>query len=266
MRNLNFELTKRHKIILTSFIVFLGFLFITHTVNVVFRRYYLIFILAGIAYLLSLWSLWKGMTKTKAVILLTLPIFYCISVLGFYFLFREIRWLTRVPAAVFFGFSFYCLLLAQNVFNVASDRTIPLYRAASAVNFVYTIFTSILLSSVIFSLNLEFYWNFILVTLISFPLILQSLWSVKVEKVNALIIIYSVIIAFLLGEVALSLSFWQTSPFIRSLFLNTIGYVLLGILQDYLHERVNRRVIWEYIGVGGGVSFFILIVSSFFIQ
>jgi hypothetical protein len=263
MRNLNFELTKRHKIIFTSAVAILGFLIITHTVNIIFRRYYLIFILAFVTYLLSLWSLWKGMTKTKAIVLFILPVFYTLAIPLFYFLFKDIRWLTRLPAAIFFGLSFYCLLLAQNVFNVASDRTIPLYRAASAVNFVYTIFTIILINSLIFAFNLPFYWNGLLILLVNFPLILQSLWTVKIERINAQIVIYSFVAALLLAEAAIALSFWSLSPFIRSLSLSTLNYVILGILLDYLHERVNRRIVLEYVGVGVGVWLFIAIFSLY---
>ncbi len=262
LSNLNFDLNKRHKIILTSALVTMGFLFITHTVNIVFRRYYLVFLLGAIAYFLSLWSLWKGMTKTKALLLLILPFLYCISLPSFYFLFREIRWLTRLPVALFLGLSFYSLLLAQNVFNVASDRTIPLYRAASAVNFVFTILTGLLLNSIIFSFNLQFYWNGLLIFLINLPLILQALWSVKIEQVNIQLIVYSAVASLILGEIAVALSFWSTSPFVRSLFLSIISYVTLGILLDYLHERINRRTILEYLAIGGGVFLLILVFTS----
>lgn len=262
--NFSFELSKRHKIIITAGLITLGFLFITHTVNLVFRRYYLIFILGFIAYLLSLWSLWKGMTKTKAIVLFILPVFYCIAIPSFYFLFTQIRWLTRLPASIFVGLSFYCLLLAQNVFHVASDRTIPLYRAASAVNFVFTIFTSLLLNTIVFSLKLPFYWNGFLVFLIGLPLILQALWSVKVEKINSQIMIYAAIASLLLAESAIALSFWSISPFIRALILAVLAYMSLGILIDFLHDRINKRGVIEYLGFGGGVFVFIFIFTLVF--
>ncbi len=83
----HFSLAKRQKILITSFLVFFGFIFITQTANIVFKRYYTIFILASITYILSIWSLWQGMTRVKAIMLMILPFLYCIAVHHFTFCF-----------------------------------------------------------------------------------------------------------------------------------------------------------------------------------
>jgi hypothetical protein len=149
-------LTKRQKLVITAIVATLGFILITQPINVLFKRYYLIPILGAVVYILSLISLWKGMTRSKALLLLILPILFCMAFTSFFFLFKYVRWLTRIPAAIFFLISFYWLLLSQNILNVAADRAIPLYRAASTANFVYTVFAFILLVTIIFSLNLRF--------------------------------------------------------------------------------------------------------------
>lgn len=257
-------LSKRQKIILTTIIVFLGFIIVTHQNIVLFRKYHYIVILGLISYIFSFWSLLRGMTKTKAAMVLILPLFYTLSVVGFYFLFQQIRWLTRIPMAIFFGLSFYCLLLAQNVFHVASDRAIPLYRAATTANFVYSIFTLILLHSILFSLNLPFYWNGVVFFFASLPIIMQSLWAVKIENLTSHIVIYSAIISLILGEAAITLSFWSASPLVLSLFLNSITYAVLGIVLELLKERVNKRNVLEYSSVGGVLFSIILFITSLF--
>lgn len=257
-------LSKRQKIVITSVIVTLGFILITQPANVLFRRYYLVAIIALIAYVLCLISLWKGMTRSKAVLLFILPVLYIVGFLGFYFLFKYVRWLTRVPAAIFFGISFYWLILSQNILNVAADRAIPLYRAASTANFVYTIFTFILLVGIIFSFNLPFYWNGLLVAIVSFPLSLQSLWSIKMEKLSAQIIVYSLVLSLILGESAVALSFWPQAPLINALYVNSINYIFLGILSEYLRDKLKKRVILEYSQIGGGLMLIIFLLTSFF--
>lgn len=257
-----FGLSKRHKIIITSIVLFLGFLFATQTINIIYRNYYFIFGLAVLSYLLSLWSLWEGMTKLKAVVLLILPVFYCLGLTSFYFLFREVRWLTRIPMALFFGMSFYLLLLSQNVFNVAAQRTIPLYRAASSTGFVFTVFTCILLYVVIFSFELPFYWNAPLIALASFPLFLQTLWSVKMASIDSQTVVYSVGLSLIIGECALALSFWPQIPFVRSLFLASIIYSLLGITLEFSRERLGKRVVAEYGVVGVGIFLFVFGITS----
>lgn len=257
-------LSKRQKIVITTIIITFGFILITQPVNVLFKRYYLVAIIGVVTYALTLISLWKGMTRSKAILLFILPVLYVVAFLGFYFLFKYVRWLTRVPAAIFFGISFYWLVLSQNILNVASDRAIPLYRAASTANFVYTIFTFILLVGIIFSLNLSFIWNGLLVAIVSFPLSLQSLWSIKMEKMSSQIVVYSIVLSLILGESAVALSFWPQAPLINALYVNSINYIFLGILSEYLRDKLKKRVILEYSQIGGGLMLIIFFLTNFF--
>lgn len=255
-------LNKRQKIIVSAIVMTSIFLFATQTTNVVFGKYQYILIVGLISYLASIWALWTGITKTKALLLFILPVFYCVAFVGYYFIFKEVRWLTRLPTALFFGLFFYFLLLAQNVFNISSDRTIPLYRAASTVNFVFTVFTAVLIYSVILTLNLPFYWNGVLVFLISFPLILQSLWAVKMENISAIILVYSICISMIIAQGAVALSFWPIAPTIWGVSLATFLYILLGIFTESLRDRLSRRVVMEYLAVGVIVVIFSLSITS----
>ena len=136
---MNFNLTKRQKIIVTTVILTLGLL---STQLVDFNlRFRFIGGLGVLAYILSLWALWEGLNLTKAIVLMILPTFFTVAVSSFYFL-LPVRWLTRLPVAFVFGLLFYLLLLSQNVFNVAAIRTIPLYRAASTAAFLFTLLSA----------------------------------------------------------------------------------------------------------------------------
>jgi hypothetical protein len=177
-----------------------------------------------------------------------------------YFLSREIRWLTRIPLAMGFGALFYLLLLAQNVFNVAeSTRTIPLYRAASTASFVFTWITAFLLFNVLAGFDLPFFWNGVGAVLIAFPLVLQFLWTIKMERITAQIITFSFVISLVIGEIAIALSFWPVVSLIWGLFLSTIIYVLLGVVVDYMRDTLTKKLVWEYIGV------FVIITAMSFV-
>lgn len=251
------NLNKRQKIVITTILLTIGLL---STQLVDFNlRFKFIAGLAVAAYTLSLWSLWEGLNMTKAVVLMVLPSFFSAAVASFYFL-LPVRWLTRLPVAALFGLTFYLLLLAQNVFNVASLRTIPLYRAASTASFLFTLLSAFFIYNVIFAFNLLFLWNGLAVFLISFPLILQVLWSIQMEDtVSISVIVQSFILAFCLGELALAFSFWPMPTIIWSLSLSSAMYVLLGLTTQTLRGRLNRRAVWEYLGIGTAVflvSFF----------
>lgn len=245
---MNFNLNKRQKIVLSSILLTIG-LISTQLVDFNLRFRFLTG-LAVFAYALSLWSLWDGLNIVKALVLMILPTFFTVAVASFYFL-LPIRWLTRLPVAFAFGLTFYLLLLAQNVFNVASLRTIPLYRAASTAGFLFTLLSAFFLYDVIFSFNLLFLWNGLTVLIVSFPLILQVLWSIKMEdKISISVLVQSFILSLVLGELALSFSFWPMHPIIRSLSLSSAMYVLLGLTTGELRGKLNKRVVWEYLGIG----------------
>lgn len=245
------NLNKRKKIIIATVLLTIGLLS-TQLVDFNLRFKFL----AGLgilAYILSVLSLWEGLNLTKGIVLMILPTFFTVAVASFYFL-LPVRWLTRLPVAASFGLMFYLLLLAQNVFNVASLRTIPLYRAASTASFLFTLLSAFFLFNVIYAFNLLFIWNGVAVFLISFPLILQVLWSLNMEdKVSAAIWVQSLILSLVLGELGLAFSFWPTPTTIWPLILSSAMYVLLGLTTQILKGRVNRRVVMEYLGIGVAV-------------
>lgn len=254
------KLNKRQKIIISTAILTIGLLS-TQLVDFNLRFKFIagISVLAG---LLSLWSLRGGLNLTKAVVLLILPVFFTAAIASFYFL-LPVRWLTRLPVAAAFGLMFYLLLLAQNVFNVAAIRTIPLYRAASTASFLFTLLSAFFIFNVVYAFNLLFLWNGVVVFLISFPLILQVLWSIEMEdKVSAAIFVQSLVLGFILGQLALSFSFWPMPTTIWSLVLSSSMYVVLGLTTQVLRGRINKRVVLEYSGIGAIVLIVSLLTTS----
>lgn len=245
--NLSLGLNKRQRIILTAVVLSVGLL--STQLVPFYLTYRFIAGLTVFTCLLSLWALWEGMTKFKAVILMILPTLFTLSVASYYFL-LPVRWLTRLPVAIIFGLAFYTLLLSQNVFNVAAMRTIPLYRVASTTIFILTLITAYLLFNVMFSLNLLFIWNGAIVFLLSLPLILQVVWTIEMGGLSSLLLVYSLALSLIMGEVAIALSFWPISKSMASLMLSTVLYITLGLSTHALKDRWSRGVVWEYLGWG----------------
>lgn len=242
------SLNKRHKFVITAVILTVGLLS-TQLVDFNLRFKFIagLSITAGI---LSLWSLWEGLNFVKALLLMILPVFFTAAVASFYFL-LPVRWLTRLPVAATFGLMFYLLVLAQNVFNVASIRTIPLYRAASTAAFLFTILSAFFIFNVIYAFNLLFLLNGAAVFVISFPLILQSLWTIEMEDtISAHVLVQSLVLSLIMAELALSFSFWPMPTTIWPLSLSSSMYVLLGLTTQFLRGKGKRRVVWEYLGIG----------------
>lgn len=255
---LSLDLTKRQKIVLSSGFLSLGLL--STQLVPFYLAYRFIAGLTVLAYLLSLWTLWEGIDRRKAVILMVLPTLFTLAVASYYFL-LPVRWLTRLPVAFLFGLTFYTLLLSQNVFNVASTRTIPLYRVASTAVFILTLITAFLLFNVMFSLNLFFIWNGVVVFFLTFPLVLQVLWTIEMERVSSLILVYGLSLSLVVAEIAIALSFWPVSKAMAALMLATAIYIVLGIGTDAMKDRLSRGAVWEYLG-WGGIVFLVALMST----
>ncbi len=261
---------KRQKIILTSVLVTLG-LVSTQVINFNLRFKFLL-MLGAVCFLLTFWALLEGFLEgsqkkkfyrsfniIKALILLILPTFFTLAVASFYFL-LPIRLLTRVPIAFGFGLVFYLLLLAQNIFSIASIRTIPLYRAASTLSLVCTILTAFLIFVVVHSFDLLFIWNGLVILFISFLLTIQMLWTVEMEELpSRQLIIKTFIISLSLGEVALALSFWPLNHIMWSLILTSVMYAFLGVVTHSMRGKLSARIAWEY----AAVSIFFFFVAFF---
>lgn len=254
------SLQKRHKIILVS--VFLSLGLVSTQLVPLYLTYRFIAGLAILAFFLSIWALWEGLTPLKALILTILPVLFTLGVAVYYFYVLPVRWLTRIPVTLFFGLIFYILLLSQNVFNVASVRTIPLYRVASTTVFVLTIITAFMLYSVMFAFNLIFFWNGLIVFLITFLLVIHVFWSLEMEGINSVIIMYSIVISLVIGELAVVISFWPILKPINSVILATGLYITLGICTQTLKEKLMAIDNWIFIGFGSVVFLIAIFTTS----
>src|SRR3989338_4652514 len=241
-------MSKRQKLVAASLLLTLGILSI-QSVEIE-ARYQAIGLLAGVAYGLSAWVMFEDLRGVEWLTVLILPVMYPVAVALFYFLLPE-RFLTRTMILGFFGIGMYALLLTENIFNVAAIRTIQLLRAAHAVGFLLTLVVAFFLWDTIFSYRLAPWWNGLLVFATSWPLVLQGLWSVNLEeKVDRSIWRNSLGLAFALGCLGLTISFWPVTITVASLFLVSGLYVLLGLVQQNLSGRLFKKTIQEYLWVG----------------
>lgn len=256
-----FTLTKRRKFVLSSLILSLG-LFILEVGVASELKYRAIGSLSLLAAVLTFWSLREAAANFAIWVTLLLPILFTAGVSLFYFLLPG-NLLTAIPIIILYFLGMYALFLTENIFSVAAIRTINLFRSASAVGFLLTLLTGFFWYNTFISLKLPFYFNFLAVLCISFPLILSSLWSVNLEeKLNGKLIIFSFLISLFLGEFALFLSFWPVSLTMGSLFLTACLYVLLGLAQAKLSQRLFKRTVVEYLTVGVAVFLTMLVYTS----
>jgi len=255
-----FRLTKRRKFILSSLLLTLGLGFLAF--GRFANRYLAIAVWSALCIPLYLWSLLEGLVGWIWLLVWILPVFFTLGVGLFYFLLPT-SLLTAIPIILLYFLGIYALFLSENIFTVASQRTIQLYRSASAIVYLLTLFTCFLLYDTVFSFRLPFWGNFGWVLVISFFLFLHFVWTVELEeKVSKKVFKFAFVLALILAEMALALSFWPSGIALSSLFLTAVAYVLLGLTQAEFADRLFKNTIREYLIVGFGVFLILLFYTS----
>ncbi len=241
-------MSKRKRFVITSVLLSLGFVGIQLLENQF--RLYAIGGLVVLTILLFYWSLREGLGMDMTLTTLILPSLFTAGVGTFWFLLPASIF-TRLPIIIFYGLGIYVLCLTNNIYTVAAIRTIALLRAAHGVGFVLSLLTSFLIYDAILSLRSSVFINTVSVAVLSFPLFLQGLWSVYLEKeFSRNLLVYSAVFSLIMGEVALCLYFWPVTVVVGSLFLTIAVYIILGLGQAKMEGRLFYQTVREYLMVG----------------
>lgn len=250
-------LSKRQQFVAVTMMLTAGLLF-TQIVPSDWR-YPMVVSLSLAAYLGSAFGLREELTGVEWFTLLTLPTLFTAAVALFYFL-LPVRWLTRVPVVIFYAVGMYALLLTENIYNVAADRSIALLRAAHSVGFLLTLITYFLLVSTVLAFRFPLPIGAFLVAVVSFFLIGQSLWAILLEEgVSRRIWQITGALAAILFELTWVFGFWPIKSILIALFLTTCFYSTVGMAQQYLVEKLYKKTVIEFFSV----SVIVLVILMF---
>ncbi|OGM11488.1 hypothetical protein A2Z22_00360 [Candidatus Woesebacteria bacterium RBG_16_34_12] len=253
-------MSKRKRFLLTSFFLSIGFVVIQYLEEK--YRFYSIATLAILSLVLFTWALKESLRLNSSLLTLILPLYFT-SAVGFFWFLLPRSIFTQVPIIIFYGFGIYALCLTANIFTVAAIRTIALLRAAKGVGFVITLVTSFLIFDTILSLRVNIFLTVGLIFLFSVPLFLQGFWVVNLENVFSKDnIALTLISGLVMGELAISIYFWPVTVVVGSLFLTVTAYVLLGLGQARLEERLFVQTVREYLLLGALVFLGMFLATS----
>lgn len=252
-------LSKRQQFVIVTLILTAG-LVVTQVV-VGELRYPLVITFSIATYILSAFGLREDLRGIEWLTLLTLPTLFTAATLLFYFL-LPVRWLTRLPVAVAYAVGMYALLLTENIYNVAAERSIALLRAARSVGFLLTLVTYFLLVSTILSFRFAVGLTSIAVALVTFLLTVQALWAIELEpRVSRRVWQLSGSVTLVVGELAWIFGFWPVRQAIVALFLTTVLYCLVGMAQSYLEDKLYRKTVIEF-GSVAAIVFIIVLIAT----
>lgn len=259
MARIQLPITKRQEFVLLSMLLTVGLIGIQVLPE---YRYVLSFGLAAVAYVGAAFALRSDLRGVEYLSLLALPTLFTLSVALFYFLLPA-RWISRIPVAVLYVLGMYALLLTENIYNVAANRTIALLRAAHTVGFVITLVTYYLLIQTVLAFRLHAVVTLILGLPITFVLILQILWSIELTPVmSARVRRVGAILALIFAELLWILSFWSVKTTMKALLLTTVFYSLVGLAQQFLVEKMYKKTIIEFSLVAIGIVVLLFLTTN----
>lgn len=236
---------RREKFVLASVFLSLGILILQY-IPLEFR-FIGVFVFTLLTYAVSAWALYDDLRGVEWLTIIPFPALYSLSVSLFYFLLPT-HILSRVFILGLFGVGMYGLYLTCNIYSVAKARTIQLLRAAHAIGLFFTLLISVLISNTIFSFHFPFWLNGVLVGAVHFPLYLMTMWTIKLEpKIQPQTWGLSLFLAASTAELSVMLSFVPVTVWTSALVIGSFLYITVGILQNYLQERLFRNTIREYL-------------------
>lgn len=241
-------MSKRRRFVLTSILLSLGFVAIQFLNDQ--NRFWTIGALGILTVVLFAWSLWENLGRNMTLLTLALPTMFTIGVGVFWFLLPSNIY-TKIPIVLFYGIGMYVLSLTMNIYSVAAVRTIALLRAARGVGFVLSLVTAFLVFDTLLSLRSELYILAPLIFITSLPLYWQGLWTVTLDsKFSKSLLTLSSIFSLITAQIAIALYFWPVTVVVGSLFLTVTFYMLLGLGQAKLDDRLFPATVREYLVVG----------------
>jgi hypothetical protein len=256
----HFSLTKRQQFVGVTSLLTVGLL-MTQLVTGE-SRYLFVFLLSLSAAGLSALVFRQELRGMEWLTILSLPTLFTTAVALFYFL-LPVRWLTRLPVALLYGIGIYALLLTENIYTVAADRTIALLRAAHSVGFLLTLFTYFLLVQTVLAFRFIAPVQMLLIGIVSFFLVLQSVWSMELsEALGRRVWHISIAICVFLTELVWVFSFLPTKTTLLALLFTTAFYSTVGMAQQYLVEKLYKKTVIEFFAVAAIVFIITLVATS----
>ena len=253
-------LTKRQKISISSVLLASGIYALPILDET--ARLGLLSALLVASYFLSVWSIYGVFSPFELVSLFVLPVILTAS-FGLFFTQFEVGMGTRLILTLIFIAVMYTILLSENIFNVSTERNIPLVRAARTVGYLATLFVSFVFFTLLFGLGLNSFVFAASASIIAGLLFAQGLWQIELKETDPRsLVYYSLVGGLILGEVAWALSFWPLEPPKVGLAAAAAIYVLLGILQHHIRENLSKRMVFEYAFVAAAGGFLLMITTS----
>jgi len=241
-----FYIEKRQK-----FAIGVGLLSVMLFLSAYFHTTYGIFMVLFLAFfsdLFLLWTIYGDLKNNFSSKVFILPFLYSLS-FGLFSFLTPARLLTRLILTILYAIGLYSVFLSQNIFTVASIRTIALLNSGRIVSLVISLIAYFFLTNTAFSLRVSLLPTGVLLFIFSFLFTSHAMWTYTLEKSLKKDLVWILVCSLCLVELGIALWYWPTSPTVVALFLTSVWYIFIGLSHIWFDRRLFRNVLWEYVWV-----------------
>lgn len=198
--------------------------------------------------------------------ILALPLILVLGAILSLIYFPNLSTLIKVFAVLGVGVFMYIIQLVNNIFLVVYDRneTIPLYRVGATWSQILVVVLSIPFYAGIFKIPINSVYQSLIVAIVAGLFTLFIAWVTLMDpeitdSSRGEQLIESGIVSFIVFAMSIGTSFIPTESFLRALFLSSILMSSLGYLQAHYKNKINKKLIFEYLFISLIFLLFVLI-------
>jgi|GEM_PF-2872728 len=231
-------------------------------------RLALVFSAISILFLImSLLSASRGLLALLKVIVV--PGVYILATFLLLDYFPNLNTIFKLTFLLASGLVYYFLLLSINIFLVVHEKgsVIPLVRPAKTTFLLIEVVTLFLFFTAVYKFLLPdpftettLIFQTIIIAVTSYLFIEQYWWSQGLEnEITSFVGNESLVVAFLCAMFSISLSFYGTEAFFRSLALTACFFVSIDFFESIVTHRFNKKQFIEYFLISIVVGFLFLL-------
>lgn len=216
---------------------------------------------------LSLLSASRGVLTLLKVIVV--PAVYVLATFLLLNYFPNLNTIFKTAFLIGSGLTYYFLILSINIFLVVHEKgsVIPLVRPAKTTFLLIEVVTLFLFFTAVYKMLLPepftevtLVLQTIIVAVTSYLFVEQYWWSQGLEnEITSFVGNESLVVAFLCSMFSISLSFYDTESFFRSLALTTCFFISINFFESIVTHRFNRKQFVEYTLISIVVAFLFLL-------
>lgn len=249
---MSMSLGKKHKYLILAALTVLLLVLFSYSSSM--SRMLITAIIVTLSILGPIWVQYPGVNLNNSLNLILIPLHLVMGAVLSLIYFPNLGVPTRLAAIVTVGVLMYVVSLTNNIFMVSeeSKKTIPLFRVAVTWSQILLVIVSIPYLAGVYKTSFNFIIQNLIAGTSAFLFSIYMYWPREIDKDVHKIevkekVINSLYVMLLVVGAGVSVSFFPTESFLRSLYVSAILMSVLGYFQAHYKNAITKKLLSEYL-------------------